>query len=67
MKDETLTAPIYHGFLPLKSRERQIDLTPRLYTQSGEKIHLAFLPLRLDCGNGAHQNQCNGCRKQFII
>ena len=49
MKDETLTAPIYHGFLPLKSRKRQIDLTPRLYTQSGEKIHLAFLPLRLDC------------------
>lgn len=51
MKDETLAAPIYHGFLPPKSRERQIDLTPRLYTQSGEKIHMAFLPLRPDCGN----------------
>lgn len=51
MKDETLASPIYHGFLPPKSRERQIDLTPRLYTQSGEKIHLTFLPLRPDCGN----------------
>ena len=51
MKDETLSAPIYHGFLPPKIRERQIDLTPRLYTQSGEKIHMAFLPLRPDCGN----------------
>ena len=51
MKDETLASPIYHGFLPPKSRERQIDLTPRLYTQSGEKIHMTFLPLRPDCGN----------------
>ena len=32
MKDETLASPIYHGFLPPKSRERQIDFTPRLYT-----------------------------------
>ena len=48
MKDETLAAPIYHGFLPPKSRERQINLPPRLYTQIGEKIHLTFLPLRPD-------------------
>ena len=47
MKDETLAAPIYHGFLPPKSRERQINLPPRLYTQIGEKIHLTFLPLSL--------------------
>ena len=26
MKDETLAATIYHGFLSPKSRERQIDL-----------------------------------------
>ena len=43
MKDETLTAPIYHGFLPLKSRKRQIDLTPRLYTQSGWRIFVNSL------------------------
>ncbi len=49
--NETLTSPAYHGFLPPHSQEKQIDLTPNLYTQSGEKIHLAFLPLRPDYGN----------------
>lgn len=67
MKDETLTAPIYHGFLPLKSRERQIDLTPRLYTQSGEKIHLAFLPLRPDCGNDPQWEDWNCYRSILTI
>lgn len=67
MKDETLTAPIYHGFLPLKSRERQIDLTPRLYTQSGEKFHLAFLPLRPDCGNDPQWEDWNCYRSILTI
>ena len=49
-KTKHLTSPAYHGFLPPHSKEKQIDLTPYLYTQSGEKIHLAFLPLRSDCG-----------------
>ena len=31
MKDANLTARIYHGFLPPRSQERQIDLTPQLY------------------------------------
>ena len=30
---EALTVPIYHGFLPPRSREKRIDLTPRLYAQ----------------------------------
>ena len=67
MKDETLAAPIYHGFLPPKSRERQIDLTPRLYTQSGEKIHMAFLPLRPDCGNDPQWEDWNCYRSILAI
>ena len=67
MKDETLASPIYHGFLPPKSRERQIDLTPRLYTQSGEKIHMAFLPLRPDCGNDPQWEDWNCYRSILTI
>ena len=67
MKDETLASPIYHGFLPPKSRERQIDLTPRLYTQSGEKIHLTFLPLRPDCGNDPQWEDWNCYRSILTI
>ena len=67
MKDETLAAPIYHGFLPPKSRERQIDLTPRLYTQSGEKIHMAFMPLRPDCGNDPQWEDWNCYRSILTI
>ena len=47
---EALTVPIYHGFLPPRSREKRIDLTPRLYAQRGERIHLTFLPLRQTAG-----------------
>ena len=50
MKDETLAAPIYHGFLPPKIGKGR-STSPRLYTQIGEKIHLTFLPLRPDCRN----------------
>ena len=67
MKDETLAAPIYHGFLPPKSRERQINLPPRLYTQIGEKIHLTFLPLRPDCGNDPQWEDWNCYRSILTI
>ena len=67
MKDETLAAPIYHGFLPPKSRERQINLPPRLYTQIGEKIHLTFLPLRPDCGKDPQWEDWNCYRSILTI
>lgn len=67
MKDENFSASIYHGFLPPRSRERQINLTPRLYTQSGEKIHLAFLPLRPDCENTLQWEDWNCYRSILTI
>ena len=67
MKDETLASPIYHGFLPPKSRERQINLPPRLYTQIGEKIHMAFMPLRPDCGNDPQWEDWNCYRSILAI
>ena len=67
MKDENFSASIYHGFLPPRSRERQINLTPRLYTQSGEKIHLAFLPLRPDCENTPQWEDWNCYRSILTI
>ena len=65
--NETLTSPAYHGFLPPHSQEKQIDLTPNLYTQSGEKIHLAFLPLRPDYGNDPQWEDWNCYRSILTI
>lgn len=65
--NETLTSPAYHGFLPPHSQEKQIDLTPNLYTQSGEKIHLAFLPLRPDYGNAPQWEDWNCYRSILTI
>lgn len=62
---EALTVPIYHGFLPPRSREKRIDLTPRLYAQRGERIHLTFLPLRPDCGNDPQWEDWN-CYRSFL-
>lgn len=67
MKAKTMTAQAYHGFLPPYSHEKQIDLTPRLYTQSGEKIHLTFLPLRPDCGNAPQWEDWNCYRSILTI
>ena len=64
---EALTVPIYHGFLPPRSREKRIDLTPRLYAQRGEKIHLTFLPLRPDCGNDPQWGDWNCYRSILTI
>lgn len=67
MKNENLTALAYHGFLSFHSQEKQIDLTPRLYTQRGEKIHLTFLPLRPDCGNDPQWEDWNCYRSILTI
>lgn len=64
---EALTVPIYHGFLPPRSREKRIDLTPRLYAQRGERIHLTFLPLRPDCGNDPQWEDWNCYRSILTI
>ena len=67
MKNETLATLIYHGFLPPHSREKQINLMPRLHAQMGEKIHLTFLPLRPDCGNTTQWEDWNCYRSILTI
>lgn len=64
--NENLTAPIYHGFFPPYSREKQIDLFPRLYSPKKEKIHLAFKPLRPDC-EGAPQWENWNCYRSILF
>ncbi len=67
MRNENVTNLAYHGFLPPNSRERRIYLSPQCYTPRGEKVHLAFLPLRPDCGNTPQWEDWNCYRSILTI